>query len=357
MSPIHRPARTRKYEATFLPGLRYALADEIRSTLPRATEPIPVPGRNDALAFAYPGPTTDLRRLRTAVAAFLVLRFGIAKPASLLRRENLRRIADAAEALARQCHDDPPRSFRIEAAGSDSAVFRRIAEDLASATGLPYRRHNGDLVVRVRRSPDADGWDVLVRTTTRPLSARRWRVADYPGAANATIAAAIAQTVPDRPRVLNLMCGSGTLLIERLLHSGTRESVGVDHDEAAILACKANLNAANLTGRAQLLTADITEPGLLKGRKFDAILADPPWGTITGSHATNGALYEHLLTAARNLAAPQARLTVLTHEIRLMERLLPRFRSDWRVEEVHKVFQKGHHPRIYVLGAIGPKTK
>ena len=88
----------------------------------------------------------------------------------------------------------PPGSFRFDAAGATSSGFRRLAEALAASTGLRHDQDDGDLVLRFRRAVGrADGWDVLVRLSTRPLSDRPWRVRNLPGAANATIAAAMAR--------------------------------------------------------------------------------------------------------------------------------------------------------------------
>lgn len=356
MAPVRhtrRSARPRMVEATFLPGLGRFLADELRELLP-GVRPRPVPGRDDALRFPYTGPLSRLRSLRTAVAVFTVHGFGVARPASLLHPDHLRRIAAAVRDAADR--DAPARSFRIEAAGRDSIAFRHLAVELARVTGLAFAPQ-GDLVLRCRRSPAAaTGWDVLVRASTRPLSARPWRVADYPGAVNATIAAAMARTVPVRSgdRVLNLMCGSGTLLIERLLAGPARAAVGVDADEAALEACRANLDAAGV--RADLVSGDVAAPGLLPRRRFEVILADPPWGTRHGDHGTNEAVYEAMLRTARRLAAPGARFAVLTHEVRLMERLLPRHGDLWHPSSVHRVFQKGHHPRIYLLDPARPSA-
>ncbi|GAA1690283.1 class I SAM-dependent RNA methyltransferase [Glycomyces endophyticus] len=342
MALSRRAARPRAVEVVFLPGLRRSVADEIRSLLPRV-QPAPVPGREDALRFAYPGPLERLTALRTAVAAFTVLTFGVARPAQLLHADHLRRIRAAASEV------DGVRSFRIEAAGSGSAVFGRLAEAIAGATGLAHRRGDGDLVLRFRPCPDADGWDVLVRTSARPISARAWRVADYPGAVNATIAAAMVRMLPHRPedRFLNLMSGSGTLLVERLLAGRARAAVGVERSAAANAACRANLAAAGVA--AELAAADVASPDLLGGRRFEAVAADPPWGTRTGSHETNAELYGAMLDTAHRLAAPGGVFAVLTHEVRLMERLLREHRAQWEPRAVHQVFQKGHHPRIHVL--------
>ncbi|RHA38416.1 methyltransferase domain-containing protein [Cellulomonas rhizosphaerae] len=341
--------RETRIEVTFLPGLGDVLADEVTAVLHPRRPAAPVAGRDDALAVAISNPLAHTRRLTTAVAVFLVLHFDVPRPKSLTSGDHLARIVEAMYSSLRVAGSS---TFRFEAAGSDSSVFARLASELNAATGLKYDEKDGELVVRVRRGPargEADpGWDVLVRVGNRPLSARPWRAADYPGAANATIAAAmtrIAGVVPE-DRVVNLMCGSGTLLIERLLAGPAAAAVGIDDAPDAIAAATENLAAASLARKAQLITADIRDPQLEGG--YDLLLADPPWGTLHGSHATNAELHADLLRAAHRLAAPGARLVVLTHEIKVMDRCL-RETDQWTTREVTRVFAKGHHPRIYVL--------
>jgi tRNA (guanine6-N2)-methyltransferase len=328
------------YEVTLLPGLEEQVAAEVRAATGAVAEP--VPGRDDALRFSCRGPHRPLS-LRTAVAVFALLTFPVPRPKSLLSGEYFPAIVDAVRRV------DGATSFRFDAAGAGSSVFTRLAEQLAAATRLPHDPLDGDVVLRFRRSSEADGWDVLVRLSTRPLSHRAWRVRNVPGAVNATIAAAMAAMTGPRPddRVVNLMCGSGTLLIERLLHRRAQVAVGVDDDPAMLAACTENLAAAGL--RADLRKADVTGDGWLDTGPFDVLLADPPWGTLVGSHAGNEELHLGLLQRARDAAAPHARFAVLTHEIRQMERCLRQVEGRWRVDSVTRVYQKGHHPRIYLL--------
>jgi len=347
-SASHDPApRETRVEITFLPGLGDVLHDEITEVLKPRRPAAPVTGRDDALAVAISAPLADVRRLTTAVAAFLVLHFDVPRPKSLTSGDHLRRIVEAMYSSLRVAGSS---TFRFEAAGSDSAVFARLASELGAATGLKYDEKDGELVVRVRRGTqrgEADpGWDVLVRIGNRPLSARPWRVSDYPGAANATIAAAMVRLggIDPEQRVVNLMSGSGTLLIERLLAGPAASAVAVDNADDAMVAAVANLEAANLKRRATLVTADITAA---EGT-FDLILADPPWGTLHGSHETSADVHTTLLREAHRLAAPGARLLVLTHEIKVMERCL-RESTEWTLQGATRVFAKGHHPRIYVL--------
>jgi tRNA (guanine6-N2)-methyltransferase len=329
------------------------LADEASEVLMLDGTPTPVPGREDALEVAHWGPLAAVLDLRTAVAAFVVLRFDVPRPKSLTSGDHLQRIVDAMYASLRVGSSS---SFRFEAAGSDSTVFARLAELLAEATGLRYDEKQGELVLRVRRgirpgSSGDPGWDVLVRLGSRPLSARRWRVMDYPGAANATIAAAMVRLggVDEQDRVLNLMCGSGTILIERLAAGPAADAVGVDDSGDALTHAMENLGAAALDGH--LKNADCTGPALTEavGTGWDLLLADPPWGTLHGTHATNAEVHAGMLQAAYDVAAPGARFVVLTHEVKVMERCLRDADALWRVRSTTKVFAKGHHPRIYVL--------
>ncbi|UZN03554.1 RsmD family RNA methyltransferase [Cellulomonas sp. S1-8] len=349
-------------ELTYLPGLRDVLADEVAQVLPGARGVRDVRDRDDALALGLPGSLAAVAGLRTAVAAWVVVHLDVPRPKSFTSPEHLRRIVDAMYASLRVGGSS---TFRFEAAGADSPAFTRLGDLLHEATGLLHDPGTGDLVVRVRRGlrrGDVDpGWDVLVRVGPRPLSARTWRVADFPGAVNATIAAAVARLAEVRPadRVLNLMAGSGTLLVERLLAGPVAAAVAVDRDAAALDAARANLEAARLLSRPPrpvLVRADATDPDALRaavtaplGGPADVVLADPPWGTLHGSHADAPRLHAGLLRAAHAVAAPGARLVVLTHEVKVMERVVRGAADLWVPRSETRVFAKGHHPRIHVL--------
>ncbi len=333
------------------------LAAEAAEVLVLAQPATPVPGRDDALAVRHTGPLRDVLGLRTAVAAWIALHLDVPRPRSLASGDHLSRIVDAVYASLRVTGSS---SFRFEAAGADSAVFARLAELLHQATGLQHRPDDGELVVKVRRGRrhgDADpGWDVLVRLGPRPLSARRWRVVDLPGAANATIAAAMSRLAGVRPedRVLNLMCGSGTLLIERLLAGPAAAAVGVDLDAEVLSGAQQNLQASGLGRAARLVTGDAADPAALRSllgdQQFDLVLADPPWGGLIGNHADAPAVHAGLLTASAAVTAPGARLAVLTHEVTVMQHAVAAAAHLWTpLAEPLRVYAKGHHPRIWLL--------
>ena len=288
--------------------------------------------------------------LRTAVAAYLVATYPVPRPRGLLGHRHLTDLAARVRQVIALHAPGVFTSFRISAAGRESAIFGRLAAELAATTGLVHDPTAGDMLLRVRPAPGG-GWEVLLRLSPRPLSARPWRVRDLPGALNATLAAAMVELSGPRAadRVVNLACGSGTLLVERLLRAPAAATVGVDLDQRALDAANANVDAAGLTGRVELARLDATSTGLDVGG-FDVVLADPPYGHRMGTHAGNEALYPALLAEAGRLAAPGARFVVITHELRRFAAAIAgNGRPAWEVEREVQVFQKGHHPKIWLL--------
>jgi tRNA (guanine6-N2)-methyltransferase len=333
-------------ECEVLAGLRPAAVDEVRRVLGRRAELV-AGDDPTAVRFGYAGPLPALLRLRTVVAAYLLVTVPGRRPSALLGDTTLFDQVEAVRAL------HPPgtfSSFRLSAPGRESAALRRLREELARRSGLAYDPQGGELLLRIRRSRGAAGWDLLTRLSPRPLSARAWRVHNLPGALNATIAAAAVDLTGPRPRdrVLNLMCGSGTLLVERFARGRPALAVGCDLDAAALAGARRNLAAAGLAGSVGLARMDATALGFADGR-FDVLLADLPYGHRMGSHRDNAALYPAVLREAARVAAPGGALLLVTHELRLFERCLAAAGRWWSVERAVQVWQKGHHPKVYVL--------
>lgn len=306
---------------------------------------------DDAVLFEHSGPRREFLRLRRCVAVFSVIGFDLPRPKALLGHAHLSRLTAAVEVVRREAPPGAFDGFRFSAAGSDSPAFRRLAEALAEASGLP-ERDDGDLLLRIRPG-EHGGWEVLVRLTPRPLSAREWRVCNRPGGLNATVAVAAHDMLRTAPNdfYLNLMCGSGTLLIERGLTGRWSRGVGVDIDPEALACAEANVAAAGLQARAELLSADATALPFEAG-SFDRLSVDMPWGDAVGRHSDNSELYPRLLTEAARVAATGARMVAITHELRLFEASLAR-QSGWRAANTVRVFHGGHRPGLYLLERLG----
>ena len=339
------------YEAEVLPGLEPFTLAELKGL--KGVQQ--VKQAEGAVAFRFVGDAARLLGLKTVTSVYEVLTFAVPRPKALLGHEHLSRLTKAVSALQTGQFS----SFRLSAAGDDSAVFKRLSEQFAQTTGLVQsagtQDTDGDLLIRVRRAPENSwsgrGWEVLLRLTPRPLSARAWRVCNLPGGLNAALAAVMVGLAEIKPgeRVFNPMCGSGTLLIEAGLSAEPDAITLTGCDQApATLACSAqNVAAAELA--AELFEADATATGLAEN-SVDVFLSDPPWGDAVGTHKDNAALYPALLAECARIAAPGARFVLLSHEVRLLERLLEK--NVWQLQTQFRVFHGGHYPRVYLLEKV-----
>jgi len=340
-----------QYEAEVLPGLkRFATAELERRFGDQVT--IHHIRKEDTLPFTYRGDAYDLLGLRTVVAVYRLLRFDIPRPRALLGHEHFHRLLDEIHEIERL---HPPRSFRtfrFSAAGKDSSVFQRLGDEIAAHTRMENQPDDADLLMRVRPTPGAErSWDVLLRLSPRPLATRHWRVCDMPGALNATIAAAMIDLTNPQPDdfFFNPMCGSGTLLIERLARGPADIVAGCDNDINALACAKQNVQEAALGHRIDLLEMDATNLVGIPDGVCTAIVADLPWGQLVGDQSQLDWVYPAALGEWARVARPGARLVVITHMIELFESLLGDIAPLWSLVDAVKVFQGGLHPRIYAF--------
>jgi tRNA (guanine6-N2)-methyltransferase len=302
------------------------------------------------IRFVLDGPLTEALDLRTVSAVYLVERYAVPRPRALLGDQHLRALL-AQIALVRSLH--PPDAFAtlfVSAAGSESAVLTRLKSELSAKTGLTLGEHEGDLQIRLRPAPAPDtGWETLLRLTPRPLTARSWRVCNMEGALNAAVAHAMALlTEPDSSDVcLNIGCGSGTLLIERLSCAAAARAIGCDIDKKALDCARANVAASGYAGRIELYDWDARALPLAGG-SVDVLLADLPFGQLVGSHDENRELYPALLREAARVARSGARYCLVTHEARLIESTL-RAEPAWVVEQTLRVSLRGLPTRVLLL--------
>lgn len=341
--PRGNPADWPLYEAEVLRGL----SEVARTELSQIDGLDILSAEAEALRFRYGGDVERLSRLRSVVAVYAVRAWYVPRPRGLLGHQQLTELTEWLRGvLAVGEHT----SFRISAAGRETEVMERLTAELAAALNLPHQPEEGELLLRLRPAATAEGsgsgWEVLARLTRRPLSARDWRVCNREGGLNASIAYAALALAGLRAadRIFNPMCGSGTLLVERALMGPYEAMVGVDIDAAAVACAQANLKAAGR--RVEVAQVDALDTGL-PPRSFDLILADLPWGDDIGTHGGNAELYPAFLREMHRICSKGGRLVVITHELRLFERVLQD--SPWQARELAQVYSGGHHPKIYLL--------
>ena len=346
-TPPRPTGRSTRIEVITADGMESIVRDEMRLLGPLAR--LDRDGPPCVIGVDYTGDLRALLSLRTAQSVYLVRSFPVPRPKALLGDEYFRAILAIIDKV-RRLH--PPGVFAtlfLSAAGAESAVLTRLKAEISASTGLRVGTEDGDLLLRLRRAADGEGWELLVRLSPRPLATRPWRVCNREGALNGAVASAVARlTAPTAAdRFLNIGCGSGSLLIERLLIGPARRAFGCDIDPAALACARANVAAADLTARCELHPWDATRLPL-HSASIDAICADLPFGHLVGSHTENLSLYPALLSEAARVARPGAHCVLLSHEVRLMEYLIES-RPEWGLHSAIRIDLSGLHPRIFVL--------
>ena len=231
------------------------------------------------------------------------------------------RILSAVEQVLAANLKRPFESLRLSAAGSNSAVMTRIRDQISKETGLEETNQPADLQITVRKSDDKEyPWHVLVRTTPRPLSARDWRVCDYPGALNATIANVMVKMpgATGDDHFLNLCCGSGTLMVERLHSGAARHVIGLDAGVEALRCAESNLRESGTLSDSTLLAGDVRSVPL-PDSSMDTIVADLPYGMLVGDSGDLQDVYTHALQEAGRVLRPGGNLVMVTTRRRAFE--------------------------------------
>lgn len=340
------------YELEVIPGLEAIAVRELRRIAAGNVE-LERGYREGLVPFLATCKPATLLKLRTVLAVYARRRFVIPRPKALLGQQHMDVLLDMIGSVRRLYPQNAWQTLRVSAAGQESSVLLRLREELALRTGLEDVPEEGDLLLRLRRPPDgAEGWEALLRLSPRPLTTRAWRVCNWPGALNASVAHAMAllsQPDPD-DAVLNLCCGSGSLLIERLDAAPARIAVGCDIDRESLVCARENAAAG-----ASALRLEDWDAGALPTPDAwaDALLADLPFGQLVGSHDANLRLYPRVLREATRVATGGALFVAITHEIRLWERLVADAVADWSLDAVLPIklpFSGGYlRPRIYVM--------
>ena len=335
------------YEAEVIPGLEPVAIRELHALAKTAIQALHQT-RPGFIRFRLAGGAEQLSALRSVTAIYRIHSFAIPRPKALLGHQHFTRLLGILEEGIQRW----PRggvSLGIGAAGSESAVLRRLKRQLADALGLALAEDGkGDLYLRLLRPPDKRGWEVLVRVTAQPLSKRAWRVANAPGALNATVAYAMTpfSLSARAATAVNLCSGTSTILIEHALLRPADVLIAIDHNDRMLEAAIKNTQASQTAHRIHHLKADAGQTPLPAG-SADRIYADLPFGHHVGSHEANVRLYPAILAEAARLARKDAPMVLLTHEIQLLRRCLPG--SAWKIKSETAITLSGLHPRLFVL--------
>jgi tRNA (guanine6-N2)-methyltransferase len=337
-------------EAEVVEGLELIATDELRRFEGGRVEIQAEPRERDGyVRFRYAGDLWRLQTLRTVQAVYLVEYFDIVRPKALLGDQNFRivmkRIDDIRQAAIKTAFE----TLQVAAAGEDSPVMKRLKSELSNATDLAQAEEKGDLLIRVIPARGREGWETLIRLTPRPLATRNWRVCNFEGALNATVASAmVTLSQPTTDDIyINLGSGSGTLLIERASWGQAKHIIGIEYDPIVNLCSDGNIRASHHSRQIQRLVSDMTAIPV-SNACVNIVSADLPFGQRVGSHQDNLSLYPKVFDETARITSRGGQFIFITHEVKLIERLLAST-QNWRLEQQIRINLRGLHPRIYRL--------
>ncbi len=348
--------------AQTMPGVERIAWLEVHKRFPGATlkEYLFAKERNGILVFDYDGSPDDLLGLRTVEDIFL-----LALSTSIVSRSRagLREVTRAIETdprfeqaiqLFRKLRGlVPPLTYRVVTRMEGQYVFRRVDVEQAVLKGLEGRLGTGWHLVE--EDAGLEVWANLLggrllcglRLSDRTMRHRAYQIAHLPASLRPSVAAAMVfLTEPDEHDIfLDPMCGSGTVLAERMLAGRYRQILGGDLVARHVEIARQNL--AGLGGRWRVSRWDARKLPLT-AESIDAVATNPPFGKQVGSRQEIEQLYPAFIAELVRVLKPGGRAVILSSQYELL-RAAVRQHSRLQIERGYSVAVLGEWGRIYLL--------
>jgi len=244
------------------------------------------------------------------------------------------------------------RSYRVTSGREGKHAFRHMEiEGAAGAVlqkryGTPVSLEEFELNVRV----DLFGTKLVVglqRTEKdlgkRLLRARTLRISIKPTLAAAMIRLAGAHR--SGGRLIDPLCGTGTIPVEAKRINPRLEVTASDWDDATVETARATV--ANHEMAIEVQRCDARELSRLFPQPFDYIVTDPPYGARQARRVDMATLYGSLLPALEESLAAEGKLVIVVLKLRAF--LLALRSTGLRVTGERLIESGGLHPRIFVL--------
>ncbi len=245
----------------------------------------------------------------------------------------------------------PRMTFMVRSLRTGEHDFTSV--DLAAALGEKTQRgiyekygfypevslSDPDIILYVEAIGKTYRWGIDL-TGLNALHRRRYKVYVHPSSLNPLIAYSMCRIaeVEKKRRILDPMCGSGTILIEGKYLNPSLEAWGLDINPQHIAG--ARLNSAQAGVEVFFKTADVAEAdSLFPASFFDAIITNPPFGIREKSVYTLPRLYTLLVEKSEKLLKSGGVLCVLTPRKKLLLNILTKHRFS--VKEIHTIRHGG----------------
>lgn len=304
---------------------------------------------DELIIFSANEDYNKLKTLKKIVNIYYLLCYPAKGPGNLLNIKYLSDICLHMQKAQKNSLDFTPKTFKISAAGASSQTFKELISKITHFTGLRYDKENGDMLLRFRKSPSKtlDAWEVFIRLSSRPLTQRKWKTKNFCGALNPILANVLYDLVQPKKgdKLLNVMCGSGTILIEAGLRRKLDRIVGIDNGDEVLKICNEHVKNSKLES-IEIYNMDARNL-TFKDDEFNVALSDLPWGENIGNINDNFKLYLETLKELRRVIKPNGNIGLITQDIKNLELAIQSL--NFKVVEKLKVYQGGFYPYIIVL--------
>ena len=358
--------KNQTYYAQTMPGVEEIAWLEIRDRCPGTSfgEYLYAKDQNGIVVFDYAGDIDTLLELRTAEDVFLQ---GVSAPKMSRGKSDLGQITQlvargetfgrAANAMLRWRRFSTPPTYRVISRKYGQHQYRRKDLEAAVLRGLQARYP--------RWTPVSDGGQVEIwanllgshlliglRLSDRTMRHRYNKRVELPASLRPSMAGAMVYlTEPEAGDVfLDPMCGSGTIMLERI-HSGPyQEILGGDYDQTRVDATRQNLpqrRKGRKAARIEVRQWDARELPLTDG-SVSKVATNLPFGKQIGTQQELEALYGTVLFELARVVAPGGRIVLLSSEYELVKQLLRRV-PELEILTGYSVATLGTWARIYVI--------
>jgi tRNA (guanine6-N2)-methyltransferase len=190
---------------------------------------------------------------------------------------------------------------------------------------------------------------VGVRITSSHNRSRNYRQEERKASLRPTIAAAMVVLSQPNPKdkILDPMCGTGTLLIERGLIAPYELIEGYDIDQDAIRLAADNVGRSKLK-KIYLNNGDARNLPV-ENEKFNCIVSNLPFGKVYGSIQTNLDLYHKCLQEWSRLIKSNGRAVLLTSDAKTLHQAQSRLSDCWRIDSELRLKVLGVWASCFVL--------
>jgi 23S rRNA G2445 N2-methylase RlmL len=191
-----------------------------------------------------------------------------------------------------------------------------------------------------------------LRLSDRSMRHRFDKRVELPASLRPSMAGAMVYLTEPQPGdiFLDPMCGSGTILLERIHGGPYKEILGGDFDRQRVEATRQNLpqrRKGRKAGRIDVRQWDARDLPLPDG-SVHKVATNLPFGKQIGTQQELESLYGAVLAELARVVAPNGRIVLLSSEFELIKQLLRRV-PELEILTGYSVATLGTWGRIYVI--------